>query len=280
MAVTNIPTITPLSRTWTHEMIASEVMVLTNTIDNEQVQLQNIRNHMNSQISYLVNLLNLSISPWYRITLTARLDNTAHASGLDWIDLDTALGGIIPSQLLLDVKRLSVSPTPVATDWIGNCTKVDTSEITQLSSRQNVQWRFSICWQHTGREILVYCGDNIQSPAHTPASPATADYNVTTQNFVIWGTRKPVLDDLLAVSLSTTYKANVDVPDQYIDLLIKMTQKKVIEQRRELIPTALEQEVNQGLVTLQQQLANELQFEAAEREKRKYGNPQRVPGTV
>jgi hypothetical protein len=62
-----------------------------------------------------------------------------------------------------------------------------------------------------------------------------------------------------------------------------MTQKKVLEQRRESgnpVDAQLYQEVTQNVQLLQQQLMSEIQFEAAEREKRKYGVPQRSPGAV
>jgi hypothetical protein len=55
MPVNKIPTITPLSRNWTHEQVASEVMVVTHTTDNEDIQLYNIRNHINLSLSDLAN---------------------------------------------------------------------------------------------------------------------------------------------------------------------------------------------------------------------------------
>ena len=65
LSINNGVAIQPLSRGWTHQQIVSEAMVLTNTIDNENIQLDNIRNHVNSGISYLAGLLNLAASPKY-----------------------------------------------------------------------------------------------------------------------------------------------------------------------------------------------------------------------
>ena len=282
MPVTNIPTITPLSRDWTHEEIVSEVMVLTNTIDNEQIQLYNIRNHLNSNLSYLAKLLNLSSSPWYRLALTARIESSNHPSGLDWINLVTpvVVGGTPPNLMLMDIHRISVPRKNYnSTGWVGNCTKLDIAELTQLKSFQNVQWRYSVAWTYIGQEVLLFVGDQIMSWAN--ANPLLEVYSILGIDLVLWVTRKPILDDLLAPDdPRSNYRQNVDLPDQYIDLLVKITQKKVLEQRREQIPTALEQEVNQGLASIQQMLANDLQFEAAEREKRKYGVAQRSPGAV
>ena len=283
MPVTNIPTITPLSRNWTHEQIASEVMVVTHTTDNEDIQLYNIRNHINLSLSDLANQLNLSISPWYRISLIAMLEAAVHNSGLDWIDLDTAVNNVIPSQLLLDVKRLSTVSSGAITDWVNNCTKQDISEITALRSNQNVQWRYSVTWSHTGRELIIFVGNGILSRANMAVTPWQF-YNITSQNFIIWGTRKPLVDNLLAPGApNSNYRSNVDLPDQYVNLLVKMTQKKVLEQRRESgnpVDAQLYQEVTQNVQLLQQQLMSEIQFEAAEREKRKYGVAQRPPGAV
>lgn len=283
MPVTNIPTITPLSRNWTHQQIASEVMVVTHTTDNEDVQLDNIRNHINISLSDLANQLNLSTSPWYRISLKATLEPQVHDSGLDWIDLDTPFNSIVPSQLLLDIKRLSTVSNSQSTDWVNNCTKQDISEITALRSNQNVQWRYSVTWSHTGREIVLFVGNGIKSYANI-SSETWEFYDVTTQSFIIWGTRKPLVDTLLAPDdVNSNYKSNIDLPDQYVNLLVKMTQKKVLEQRRESgspVDAQLYQEVTQNVQLLQQQLTSEIQFEAAEREKRKYGVPQRPPGAV
>jgi len=283
MPVTKIPTITPLSRNWTHEQIASEVMVVTHTTDNEDIQLYNIRNHINLSLSDLANQLNLSTSPWYRISLTAMLEAAVHDSGLDWIDLDTPFSNQVPSQLLLDVKRLSTVSSGVSTDWVNNCTKQDISEITALRSNQNVQWRYSVTWSHTGRELIIFVGNGILSRANMAVTPWQF-YDITLQNFILWGTRKPLVDNLLAPGApNSNYRSNVDLPDQYVNLLVKMTQKKVLEQRRESgnpVDAQLYQEVTQNVQLLQQQLMSEIQFEAAEREKRKYGVPQRPPGAV
>jgi hypothetical protein len=283
MPVNKIPTITPLSRNWTHQQIASEVMVVTHTTDNEDVQLDNIRNHINISLSDLANQLNLSASPWYRISLTATLESDVHDSGLDWINLDTPSNGIVPSQLLLDIKRLSTVSNSQSTDWVNNCTKQDISEITALRSNQNVQWRYSVTWSHTGREIIIFIGNGIKSYANTDEEDWEF-YDITEQDFIIWGTRKPLVDTLLAPDdTNGNYRSNVDLPDQYINLLVKMTQKKVLEQRRESgnpVDAQLYQEVTQNVQLLQQQLMSEIQFEAAEREKRKYGAPQRYPGAV
>lgn len=286
MPITAMSVVTPSSRYWTHEQVVSEAMVLTNTLDNENIQLDNVRNHINKNISYLSNLLNLAAAPFYGIWLTGRLEATLHQSGLESIDLSIAepASGAIPAQLVSDIKRLNVVSANGLTDWVGNCTKKDISELGELNSGRNVQYRHSILWSHHGSEIIVFVGNNI-STAAVPL--VNAPYDISSQNFNVWAYRKPILDNVaIATSIGAqtagggNYRGNVDLPDEYMELLIKMTQKNILEQIREQVPQALEQEINQGLANINQLINSELQFEAAEREKRKYGSQQRPPGAM
>lgn len=283
MPITQIATFTPLSQGWTHQQVVSEAMVLTNTIDNEKIQLDNIRNHMNSSISYIAHLLNISHSPWYGIYMIGTLETTLHPTGLEWIDLSVVLNQTVPSQVWSQIKRLSVIATnpadPATTDWIGNGTKLDLSQLAQLQSRQNIQWRHSVAWSHHGSEIIVLVGQGITTAARTQSG---SPYDMTDQTIGLWGWRKPMLDALTSPNVLTNnnYYGNVDLPDEHIELLIKMVQKKILEQLREQVPAQLDQEINQGLLTITQNLQAELQFEASEREKRKYGEQQRAPGAM
>lgn len=279
--------VTSLSSVWTHEAVASEAMVLTNTIDNENIQLFNIRNHINSNIAYLSNLLNLASSPWYGIWLEATLEDVLHPSGLEYVDLSipVPIVGFVPASGIYEIKRLNFTAQspPSNLDWVGNTTKLDIAQLTQLQSNQNIQWKFSIAWTHFGNELLLFVGNNIRTLNRTPLNTA---FDIRNQKLVIWAYRKPVFDNLLAVtdpnnnySSITGNNALVDLPDEYIDLLIKMTQKKILEQIREQIPAQLEQEINVGIQSISQNLANEIQFEAQERMKSKYG-PQHRPAPL
>lgn len=283
--------VTNLSRYFTYQQICNEAMVLTNTLDNENIQLDNVRTHVNVNISYLAHLLNLANAPFYGIWMSGTLETSLHASGLEWINMQTALNGKAPSTMWAQIKRINVASNNVATDWIGNCTKKDISEMTELNGRRQIQYRQSICWTHNGADLLFLIGPQITTPNFT-ANPAV--FNVTTQKFVVWGTRKPVLDNLVSDRVASgqqgadqtgalqtqNYFSTIDLPDEYAELLIKMTIIKILQQMHEQIPTQLEQEVNAGLAMINTQITSEMQFEAAEREKRKYGNPQKAPGAM
>lgn len=286
MPISAMSTVTPSSRYWTHEQVVSEAMVLTNTLDNENIQLDNVRNHINKNISYVSNLLNLAAAPFYGIWMTGQLETTLHPSGLEWIDLSVIepVSGAIPAQTVSDIKRLNVVSTGAATDWVGNCTKKDISELSELNSLRNVQYRHSVLWSHHGSELIFFVGTGIATVANALTGTA---YNMSAQNVNVWAYRKPILDNVaIASSVAAqtagggNYRGNVDLPDEYMELLIKMTQKNILEQIREQVPQALEQEINQGLANINQMIGSELQFEAAERDKRKYGFPQRPPGAM
>lgn len=418
--------IRPLSKYWTHEQIASEAMVLTNTIDNENIQLDNVRNHINAGISYLAGLLNLAASPWYGVYATFCFEPVLHNSGLEYLDLTDSVNNRANdiSNMLFSIDRINMkpfnNPNPLApsSTWNGNVIKEDIAQLTQLNTQQNIQWRHSVAWAHHGQDLLFYIGNNIQTanrpvpvqtdytlfcntglgggqmfanfmftddwanptlyttavngnsvtltyigtlnpggfehgtglrtgiqmaidlgalidntgedkiyfngvfPTLAPAditfsgtlntltltfNTSLADGNYTFlatnklqewrygvrfsivtsvasyNNFVLWAYRLPLLDNLIAPTSPATnnnYRAMVDLPDRYVDLLIKIVMQKILAQIREQIPMQLEQEINQGVATITGMLNQELQFEAAEREKRKYGAQQKAPGAV
>jgi len=67
MPINNMSLVTPLSMQWTYEQVVSEAMVLTNTMENVDIQLDNVRNHLNARLSYIANLLNSAERPWYGV---------------------------------------------------------------------------------------------------------------------------------------------------------------------------------------------------------------------
>lgn len=278
MPIVQTQTISPLSRDWTYEQIASEAMVLTNTIDNERVQLINVRNHINVNISYLARLMNLSNSPWYSLWLEGEFETGLHPSGLEWIDLTTAVGTITPYNLLHQIERITTRNTD-STELTVNCIKQDMSQLGQINSNLNIQYRHSILWTHLSTEILFYVGERINTTNKNLSE--LYDYDLrTNQKIIIWAKRKPALDDLLSPNTSTTYRTNIDLPDDNVQLLIQLTQKKILEQINLEVPQVLDQEINQGIMQVQGNLAKELEFEKAEREKRKYGHQQSPPGAM
>jgi hypothetical protein len=272
-------------------------MVLTNTIDNESIQLDNIRHHVNANIAHLANLLNLAMSPWYGVWFQFSIENQLHASGLEYCDLTGSSGllGYNVYPLLHSIRRVNaIAENGAPTDaWVGNCTKLDISQLTELMSLKNIQYRQSICWTHNGSELLIFTGGQVETPNHSERAPYKA-MTLTDTHFVAWGYRKPILDALVPEVitngniyndphrglLTQNYKSYIDLPDEHALLLIKMTQKSILEQLREQVPQQLEAEVNQGLSMITQNLQLDLDLEKSEREKRKYGNQQRSPGAM
>lgn len=286
----------PLSSFWTHKAIASEAMVLTNTIDNESVQLENVRHHINAAIAHLANLLNLASSPWYGVWFEFTAESVLHPSGLEYTDLTG--NGITSADIasrLHSVKRVNIIPESDADAdaFTGNCQRLDIAQLTQLLTSQNSQYRHTIAWAHHGDQILLFTGKGIETPLHPERSSYKA-FTTDGTHYVGWGHRKPILDAMVPVSVEQTmpytdeyrgiivqnYFGYIDLPDEYASLLIKMVQKNILEQLREQIPQQLEGEIVQGLQSISQNITNELQLEAAEREKRRYGAQQRSPGAM
>jgi len=280
MPITSMSAITPLSRYWTHEAICSEAMVITDTLDNENVQLSNVRAHMNVGISYIAELMNLAAMPVFHIWMQGSFEPQIHATGLEYIDLTRIDNTLVPPisippiQIIDDISRINLKPsttTPPNTDFCSNVTKWDISELTNQQWGLNVQQRQTIAWAQIGSDLIFYVGNDITSLNLARSGSA---YDITSQPIVIVGRRQPLLDDLLAENVSLTYRTNVDLPDKYIKLLIQMVQKMILEQLNMKPAAQLEQEINQGIAMISQNLASETNFEKDAREKKKYGHQQ------
>lgn len=203
--------------------------------------------------------------------------------------LDTYLGGAFGNQNAVTVWNGSGGPFPQFESLAagfnaskeGNFTKLDISALNQLSSvsDQNVQWSQSIAWTHTGNSILLFVGSDIATPfqgtyvannADTTGSP----YALPFVDIVLTGTRQPMLDDLLAPTISNRYLNRVDLPDEYMSLCIALTQHKVLEQLNADIneKAIVNQQIQGELAKLQANVTEKVQFEKLEREKMKYGD--------
>lgn len=286
MPVTNLPTIPTLGRTWTHRLAVSEAMVLTNTEDNEQIQLSNVRAHLNMAISTIVEQLDLNADPFYGIIYRCAIESTYNDAGLHWIDLGTNVGGTgyIPIQHLSKVERMSCHNrnNTVTNPFIGNFSKKDLSEISHLENNLNTQHRDSIYWTLHGSQILLFIGSNIATSVN---GLADVGYNLPENQIALFGTRQPTLDDLLTVAQnpasaqlgvhSTTYDQVIDLPDRYIKLAVALTQKFILEQLEKTIPQQLEQSIEMQFNKANRDVQNELQVEKARREKLEYGQQNR-----
>lgn len=273
--------IEPLSKNWTYQTVVDHAQILTNTIDNEFVQIDNVRRHMNAAMAYLANLLNLANQPWYGLYVVARLESSLHDSGCEYIDLtdSTNNNALSVYSMLHSIKRISTKSTGSDTDFVGNCSRRDISQIMQLQSHQSSSWRQSICWTHHGKDILLFVGHDISTASQVREN---APYNVSNQDFIIWGHRRPILDNLVApiASVQNSQEGNythyIDFPDEYVELLLKLIQQKILVQMREQVPTQLETEINQGLLQIEQLRQLSVRAEEEEREKLRYGTQQRT----
>lgn len=285
-----------LGRTWTYESAASRVAILTQVNDNENVQWLNIRNHINVAISTVVERLELSQQPWYRISLPAQLEPQLHMTGLYYIDLSKLIQPqpsneqfYVPIKFLSDIIRLTI---PVITEagvlqsnfFSGNCTKKDITELNQLQSSYNTQWMSSVAWAHNGNEILIFIGDQIATGLRpTPNPNVIPSYTLNEPedkgSFIITAERQPMLDDLKppdGLAPSLTYRTLIDIPDKYINLVIQIAQKSTLEQLEKTVPQALENQIAQQFGAYSQQVSQDLTIAQARREKQDYGNPPTV----
>ena len=287
----------PLSRAWTYYRVASEVMVLTNTVDNEEIELDNIRHHINLNISYIADLLSLASSPWYGVYLAADLEAPGtHPSGIDYIDLSSGGVGLDVSNFLHHIASINApyNSAGAATLYVGNCVGWDVGKLTQQAANMNLQHKDTIAWAHHGIDVMFFVGNNIAAGRNTGIG--TPYYTVApTNSLTIFAFRNPMLDDLCTplvdlatgdgISTSQTFVQRtpgaatlppfteyVDLPDRYMKLLVDMVQSMVLQQLQRPIPNNIEQSVNQGIMQLTEMLDKQKQAAAQERMRAAYGS--------
>jgi len=200
---------------WTVQRVVSEAMILTGTLDNEQdVFIENVRNHYNMNLSHLADLLNLAATPFYGTYLTGLLETVLHPfSGVHWISLGNdyavlpmsvaptvvypgppALSTNVMSKIH-SIKNVTInlrttSPSTAdypgsaqsfaslnaAANYTGNIVKWDISKILQQSNNLNNQHTQTIAYAHHGEEILFFIGADIATPLRL--AQATAAYTI------------------------------------------------------------------------------------------------------
>jgi hypothetical protein len=159
----------------------------------------------------------------------------------------------------------------------GNFTKLDLTQLQQLNSRSesNVQWNQSLGWSWEGNNIYLFIGKDIATPFQGIREGEDANaYTLPHMDISLYCYRQPLLDDLLPLSKTQTYRQKMDIPDEYIGLVIALAQKKVLEQLNADPNQQMEvnQKVQLELSKLQQNLNEDVQFEKIQREKIKYGD--------
>ena len=282
MGVLTLPNIPTLGRTWTHRQAVSEAMVLTNTVDNERIQMSNVRAHLNIAISTVVEQLKLNSDPFYGIIYKCGVEATYHDTGLHYIDLSVLIPTTtyIPIQNITKVERVSTQDKAgnYTDAFVGNFSQKDISEIVHLENNLNVQHRDSIYWTHYGKDILLFIGSNINT---TLRADATLAYNFPEDQITIFALRQPTLDDLKSIAPdinnidvlrhSLTFDNVIDLPDRYVKLAVALTQKFILEQLEKTVPQQLEQMIGQSFQKANNDVQSELQVERANRQKEQYG---------
>lgn len=290
--------IVPLSSVWTHERLVNHVRTVTNELDNERIQNTHLRNHVNAAIASVCDILNTAKKPDYGVMWRATLEGIEHASGLEWIDLSTPVtvtvanawevgfnqnsklsaGEIIPSAFLDRITNVTCKPSQsvgeqnnVADVLKTNCQLLSISEIATLSNGFNDQYRQSICYCPYGKDILFHIGSQITVAANV-APDGTSTFFERPFHYVIWASRRPILDNLIPENTAgSSWTAYVDIPDQYMRLVILLAQKMTIESLNKQVDNGTEQAIAAQIAQIQGLVQADVATEKAEREKQKQG---------
>ena len=112
-----------------------------------------------------------------------------------------------------------------------------------------------------GSAIYVYYGEGVRDLSAEKAY-------VAPKTISLWGYRKPMLDNLLGEhETNSGWSQLVDIPDNFIELVILKTQKKCHEQLNENVPPDLDTQIAQQTQAINQNLMSEVEFERARRLK-------------
>lgn len=233
-------------------------------------------------ISHIAQLLNQSEAPWYGVAWEIIFETPKHFSGVNWCNLATPIAlptitgheaqpaavpgssTIVPANMLYSIKRINgVGDPDVPTVFSSNFVKMDLSIIMTLANNLNDQYRQTIGWAHHGSALYFHVGADIGGLASYYEMP---DANV------LWGYRRPLLDNLKAEPDPTSsWSKLVDLPDSDMRLLLLLVQKKILEQVNQQPDQAHIAEIQQLTAQITGNLVQEVQMEKAEREKNRYG---------
>jgi hypothetical protein len=267
--------IIPLSSQWTYWDVATLVRIQTDQMTSVKVQDDDIRLYMNLNISHLADLLTQSTKSWYGVYIRASLEAGPHPVGLDYIDMtDTANGGVISIfGKMHTIERISIPKVTTAQGlYFGDATQMTLPQITQLRTNLNKNHWQTLAYCIHGKDILIFIGRDIGSSVNWTDLKYTA-----LGQFVIWGYRQPLLDDMLPENTiafqdsnkSKTYNIGgnsfssnyIDLPDRYVKLLVDMTVKNVYQQMQLQPPAQVEQAIAQGIASIVQNTMAEKQSE-------------------
>ena len=290
--------VVPLSSTWTVEKVVNEVRTLISEQDNQKIHNSHIRNHLNIAISDTAMRMNTAKHPDYGIVWKAELEGSGnlHPSGLDWIDLRTPVavtvaqayerafeqnpnvtsGSIIPHNHIWEISRITAkkaaSGQGSANNVIeGNVPIKPIEVVANLANDLNNQYRQSILAAPHGSGIILHIGSEITTAYGTAISPPDTQY-CRPRYFILWGYRQPLLDNLLAETLTgSSWTMPVDVPNKFIRLIVLLGQKMCLEQLSKQVDSNTSNEIIALQNQVAQQYIQEQQLERQRITEQKYG---------
>lgn len=299
MPITSLDNFYPLSNYWTYEQVVSTVMDLTDTSDNEDIDLISFRVHLNMALSYLSKLLNMTEVPYYGCMATGQFEPFYYGEGnLHYISLSSYLisGNVkLSNQIDRIIRVAGYLPHPNSIDpaknyWVGQCTRKELAQILDVSSLRNTQYRMSVLWTHFGENLIFSVGDEIDTiPKQNDVSISntkTYIYDLKAGKLGVWFYRKPILDNLVGdhpdkqIEGGGNYREKIDLPDEYIDLLTKLTYQRVMMQLQKPVDPNIQADINSGITALNNAVTNWKQTEEAMQVSEKVGIRPNMPGGV
>lgn len=163
----------------------------------------------------------------------------------------------------------------------GPCIKRSGNEINSLSYGANMLFDREVVWDYSDGVITAYVGPEMMDKVLAKASipdPVPADWTPYNKNlFSIVAKRKPLLDDLKPYInddlanlenphlYSETYGGPIDLPDEYLNILLLDTKKKLFEYYGQPFPQDMEQKLQLAIKNIIEGNETELKEEVEEK---------------
>lgn len=252
------------------------------------VPLDLVRKLYNMSVSNIQELLLANNKDYYNVIFTIQYNLTTDIKNrLLYLDMNDI--GITPNFLwgkrthTKDTLNLTGAINRIETvynETLGSFLYKTPDEIISLNTDENRLYSQSCIWSRSGNYLLLYFGDTIYNEIMA-SSPEELYVNVK-------AIRNPVLDDLKMpyekpftwkelvdnhgysgdISLySETYYADVDLPNQYISLVLLEMKKNTFETLSQPIPEALENKIQALIQSLQTNMQKEVTDEQIKSEK-------------
>jgi len=163
----------------------------------------------------------------------------------------------------------------------GPCIKRSTNEVNSLSYGANMLYDREVVWDYTDGKITTYVGPEMFEKVNIrqvfPDPIPTDFYPFNLNMFAISAKRKPLLDDLkpsINADLGTlenphlysqTYRGAIDLPDEYLNILLLDVKKKLFEYYGQPFPQDMEQKLQLAIKNILEGNETELKEEVEEK---------------